>query len=126
MNKKLLLGLGAAAVLYYFFKNKTAVSTGTNALVPITTGGGAFPQTKTVVAPIIVAEQKPFAYPYGFVEGDFLQNPNEQTVYLLHQGKKLPVTYNWWMANAKDSWDLVKIVPVAQYMDIPTGATLDA
>ena len=66
---------------------------------------------------------QPFYQTLGFKEGDFLQSPVEQTVYLLKGGKRLPVTYNWWMKNIND-WSLVKIVPVSQYMDIPVGQTL--
>ena len=65
-----------------------------------------------------------YVYPYGFVEGDFVVNPNEQTVYLLHDGKRLPVTKAWWDANAADSWNKVKQVSAAQLLDIPVGDTL--
>lgn len=123
MNKKLLLGLGAAAVLYYFLKNKTtAVSTGTG--VPITTGGGYLPKiTQPITPTVVVAQQKTVSYPFGFTENEFVQNPAEGTVYMLHQGQKLPITYDWWMQNVND-WSLVNIVPAYQLLDIPTGSTL--
>jgi len=84
---------------------------------------------KSEEAPEAQVATKPAAplYPSGYSELDYVKNPSgDGTVFMLKKGQKLPITYAWWMANAKLDWDKVKDMNAGLLMDIPTGTVLDA
>ena len=79
------------------------------------------PSNTVIVAP---ATTKTYIYPAGLVNGDYVKFGTAADVYLLHNGQKLPITKEWWDANAWDKWDTVKLLPPAVALDIPTGKVL--
>ncbi len=86
-------------------------------------------KSTTEEMPMMPKEVAPKApvYPSGYSENDYVKNPSgDGTVYMLKRGQKLPITYAWWMANAKLDWDSVKMMSAQLLMDIPTGNVLDA
>ena len=90
---------------------------------------GFFAKAQTPLAPVAPVAEKPAAplYPSGYSELDYVKNPSgDGTVFMLKNGQKLPITYAWWMANAKLDWDKVKEMSAGLLMDIPTGTVLDA
>jgi hypothetical protein len=95
---------------------------------PIIPGSPIAPTTKpsvpsntVIVAP---ATTKTYIYPAGLVNGDYVKFGTAADVYLLHNGQKLPITKEWWDANAWDKWDTVKFLAPAVALDIPTGKVL--
>lgn len=123
-NTKIIIaavGLGGLGFFLYkkgLFGNKAATMPNSPIMPTSTT-------TKTsntvVVAP---ATTKTYVYPAGLKEGDYVKFGAEATVYLLHNGQKLPITKAWWDANAWDKWDTVKMNAPADGLDIPTGSVL--
>ena len=61
-------------------------------------------------------------YPAGLKEGDFVKG-TDATTFLLKEGKKLPVTNAWWMANEGD-FSKVIVIQDSVVNLIPTGETL--
>jgi hypothetical protein len=118
-NTKIIIAAVALGGLGYFLYKKGLF--GTKAVAqPIVTPTKIVTTTKTTPPPAPV-------YPAGFSENDYVKNPSgDGTVYMLKRGQKLPITYAWWMANAKLDWDSVKMMSAPLLMDIPTGNTLDA
>jgi len=102
---------GAAAVGVYFiytkFKKKATPATSATT--------NAAPKSQSVKKP---------AYPAGLVEGDYFRIGDYAEVYLLKDGKKLPITYDWWMRYEPNHWDLVKTIQPVDAIDIPTGDVL--
>lgn len=83
--------------------------------------------SETELAPAAPAAPAAPVYPSGYSENDYVRNPSgDGTVFMLKRGQKLPITYAWWMANAKNDWDKVKDMSAPLLMDIPTGTVLDA
>lgn len=127
MNKNLLaIAIGGAAVWYFFLRKKTAPTTMLPAASVITS---SMPMTAPVIAEpekVIVApaSQKVFVYPAGLQEGDYVKFGTDATVYLLHNAQKLPISKQWWDANAWDQWGRVKFAQPANALDIPTGSVL--
>jgi hypothetical protein len=76
---------------------------------------------KVVVVP---ESQKVFVYPAGLQEGDYVKFGTAADVYLLNNGKKLPITKAWWDANAWDQWGRVKFAQPVDGLNIPTGPVL--
>ena len=125
MKKNLLaIALGGAAVWYFFLRKKTAPTTIVKAAVVPT----SLPQVPVIAQPetvIVVPEsQKTFVYPAGLQEGDYVKFGTAADVYLLNNGKKLPITKAWWDANAWDQWGRVKFAQPADGLNIPTGPVL--
>jgi hypothetical protein len=112
-NTKLIIGVvGLGGLGYYLYKK------GFFGKKQATMPNSAIAPTKTTLAP---------TYPSGFSENDYVRNPSgDGTVFMLKRGQKLPITYAWWMANAKNDWDSVKEMSAPLLMDIPTGTVLDA
>jgi hypothetical protein len=112
-NTKLIIGVvGLGGLGYYLYKK------GFFGKKQATMPNSAIDSTKTTLAP---------TYPSGFSENDYVRNPSgDGTVFMLKRGQKLPITYAWWMANAKNDWDSVKEMSAQLLMDIPTGTVLDA
>ena len=113
---KLYLGLAALGLAgFLFWKSKTASKTASKVQAP--------------------------TYPAGLQEGDFVRGPqvprtgliNEglgateskygMAVFLLKQGKKLPVTNEWWEKNGGD-FSKIKTVTDSVLDVIPSGETL--
>jgi hypothetical protein len=66
-------------------------------------------------------------YPGGLLEGDFIREiKGDGTVFLLNNGQKLPLTYNYITKMVPDAWGKVKELDSAIVIKIPTGTTLDA
>lgn len=111
LNTKNIVILGAVAVGGYliytkFIKKATPAAPAANT-----------PANKTAVV------KKP-AYPAGLVEGDYFRIGDYAEVYLLKDGKKLPITYDWWMRYEANNWDSVKTIQPIDGIDIPTGDVL--
>lgn len=127
MNKKVLaIAIGGAAVWYFFLRKRTAPTTMLPAAAVIPT---SIPKTAPVIAEpervVVVPEsQKVFVYPAGLSEGDYVKFGTAADVYLLNNGKKLPITKAWWDANAWDQWGRVKFAQPADGLNIPTGPVL--
>ena len=121
-TKLIIGGIAVAGLGYYLYKKGFfAKKTTTPLETTTTTSTSTTPTPKTTTK--VVAPQ----YPSGYVENDYVRNPSgDGTVYMLHKGQKLPITYAWWMVNAKNDWDKVKDMSAALLMDIPTGNVLDA
>lgn len=117
------IGLGGLGYFLYkkgFFGNAAVAAP----IAPVAPAAPIAPTTTTKpatpVAPI-------YTYPSGYAELDYVRNPSgDGTVFMLKKGQKLPITYAWWMANAKLDWDKVKDMNAGLLMDIPTGTVLDA
>lgn len=125
MNKNLLaIAIGGAAVYYFFLRKKTAPTTmlQTAAVVPTSLPKPAPAVQETVV--VVPESQKTFVYPAGLQEGDYVKFGTAADVYLLNNGKKLPITRAWWEANAWDQWGRVKFAQPADGLNIPTGPVL--
>jgi hypothetical protein len=113
-NTKIVIAIGVAGLAYFLYKKGYFAKANVAEVTPID------------VTPI---EVKPLApvYPSGYVENDYVRNPSgDGTVYMLHKGQKLPITYAWMLANAKNDWGLVKDMSAGLLLDIPTGNVLDA
>jgi hypothetical protein len=108
-NTKIVIAIGIAGLAYFLYKK------------------GYFSKANVAeVTPIGVTPLAP-VYPSGYVENDYVRNPSgDGTVYMLHKGQKLPITYAWMLANAKNDWGLVKDINAGLLLDIPTGNVLDA
>lgn len=108
-TKNILILAGLAGVAFYLYKKKK------NAEI-----------SKDETAAVTKTAKKPAAptYPEGLKEGDYVKGGTEATVYVLKGGKKLPITYDWWIKYAADQWDNVKQLQQWQIMDIPVGETL--
>jgi hypothetical protein len=130
MNKKILaIALGGAAVWYFFLRKKTAPATMLPAasvvkssvpnLAPVVP---VVPVQETVV--VAPEEFKAYVYPAGLQEGDYVKFGTAADVYLLNNGKKLPITKTWWDANAWDQWGRVKFAQPVDGLNIPTGPVL--
>ena len=78
-------------------------------------------QETVVVAP---EEFKAYVYPAGLQEGDYVKFGTAADVYLLNNGKKLPITKAWWDANAWEQWGRVKFAQPVDGLNIPTGPVL--
>ena len=123
MNKKMLLIGGAAALaVYYFFLRKPAgTTTTTTPKVPTTTNVPVKRET-VIVAPSTLTN---FEYPYGLKEGDYVKFGTADPVYLLVNGKRRHISYEWMMANDQGYWDKVKFLQSYQALQIPEGPILD-
>jgi hypothetical protein len=111
LNTKNIVILGAVAVGGYliyskFIKKSTAASNEPNS-----------PANKT-------AALKKSGYPAGLKEGDYIRVGDYAEVYLLKNGKKLPITLDWWNRYAGNNWDAVKTIAPIDGLDIPTGDVL--
>ena len=96
----LLIGAVAIAAYYFLFKKKSTATT---------------PTMKAI---------KPM-FPAGLMEGDYVKFGNNDTVYVLHNGEKLPASAAWWNINVgQDRYEMVKNLPASVGLDIPTGNTL--
>jgi hypothetical protein len=105
-NTKIAIGLAAAVVVgYIVYKSKKPKS------------------TQVVNPPIVVAEDK-VGYPAGLKEGDYILLGTDPTIYLLKDGKKLPITYDWMARYAGDKWDSVIHIDPVDGQKIPVGETL--
>ena len=129
MNKKLIaIALGGVAVYYLFLRKKTATATMLPAAVIPTSIPKTAPLVPVVAEPervVVVPEsQKVFVYPAGLQEGDYVKFGTAADVYLLNNGKKLPITKAWWDANAWDQWGRVKFAQPVDGLNIPTGPVL--
>jgi hypothetical protein len=106
-NTKIAIGLAAAVVVgYIVYKSKKPKST-----------------QVVVNPPIVVAEDK-VGYPAGLKEGDYVRLGSDATVYLLKNGKKLPITYDWMVRYAGDKWGSVMDIDPVDGQKIPVGETL--
>ena len=118
MKKNLLaIALGGVAVYYFFLRKKTATAT----MLPAASVVSSSLPEKVVVVP---ESQKVFVYPAGLQEGDYVKFGTAADVYLLNNGKKLPITEAWWLANAWDQWGRVKFAQPVDGLNIPTGPVL--
>ena len=129
MKKNLLaIALGGVAVYYFFLRKKTATATMLPAAVIPTSIPKTAPLVPVVAEPervVVVPEsQKVFVYPAGLQEGDYVKFGTAADVYLLNNGKKLPITKEWWDANAWDQWGRVKFAQPVDGLNIPTGPVL--
>jgi hypothetical protein len=98
MKKNYLLIGGAALAVWYLFFRKPKLATAT--------------KIKAL-------------FPAGLKEGDYVKFGNDATVYVLHNGEKLPATKAWWDINVgQDRYEMVKNLPASVGLDIPTGNTL--
>ena len=111
LNTKNIVILGAVAVGGYLLYNKF-IKKATTA-----TEAGNTPSFKTG------ALKKPL-YPANLKEGDYIRVGDYAEVYLLKDGKKLPITLEWWNRYAGNNWDAVKTIAPIDGMDIPTGDVL--
>ena len=114
-STKVILGLGVLAVAYVIYKKKIAPSTVS------TVKKAAAPVVEKVTTPDELFKPQ---YPNGLKEGDYILIGSDPTAYLLKDGKRLPITYDWFMRYAADKWDsIIRIEPVVG-LDIPVGDTL--
>lgn len=124
MNKNLIaIALGGVAVYYVFLRKKTAPATMLPAAAVVS---NSLPKTivkeQVVVSP--VAQTKAFVYPYGLKEGDYVKFGTAEQVYLLVNGQKRPITWDWMMANDRLYWDKVQFLESYQAINIPDGPVL--
>jgi hypothetical protein len=106
-STKILVGLALAGVVAYVVYKKKPAS----------------PVVSTVKKSPVDELLKP-QYPSGLKEGDYIKVGDYAEVYLLKNGKKLPITYEWMMRYAVNQWDSVKTIAPIDGMDIPTGEVL--
>jgi LPXTG-motif cell wall-anchored protein len=105
-NTKILLGaLLLGGVGYWYYKKKKG-------------------DTTTNTSEVVVKKVAKKLYPNDLKEGDYILIGSDPTVYLLKDGKKLPITYDWFMQYAKDKWDSIIHIDPIDGMDIPVGDTL--
>jgi hypothetical protein len=119
-NTKIIIAAVGLGGLGYFLYKKGLF--GKSAVMPKELEVSTTPRT-------INTPSKPIAqvYPSGYSEYDYVRNPSgDGTVYMLKKGQKLPLTYNWMIANAIKDWNKVKDMGAGLLMDIPTGTVLDA
>lgn len=110
LNTKNIVILGAVAVGGYLLYNKFIKKASPSAAPSANT-----PKTAAVKKPL---------YPANLQEGDYVKVGDYAEVYLLKDGKKLPITYDWMMRYAVNQWDSVKTIAPIDGMDIPTGDVL--
>jgi hypothetical protein len=122
-NTKLIIGGIAVAGLGYYLYKKGFFAKKPSVAETAQTTTSTTPVVKTTPVAKVVTP----LYPSGYGENDYVRNPSgDGTVFMLHKGQKLPITYAWWMANAKNDWGKVKDISAPLLMDIPTGNVLDA
>lgn len=108
-NTKNIIILGASAVGLYFVYQKFIKKSATTA---------ASQKSQSAAA-----VKKPL-YPAGLQEGDYIKVGDYAEVYLLKNGKKLPITLDWWNRYAGNNWGSVKTIAPIDGLDIPTGDVL--
>ena len=127
MNKKIIaIALGGAAVWYFFLRKKTAPATMLPAAAVVNT---SLPKLTPVIAEpervVVVPEsEKVFVYPAGLQEGDYVKFGTADPVYLLVNGQRRWISYDWMMANDRNYWDKVKFLESYQALSIPEGPML--
>ena len=104
---KIIIGVAALGVAYLIWKKKLSASAKTT----ITPAG-----TTTI--------ETPKGYPAGLKDGDYIRYIGDATIYLLKDGKKLPITYDWMVTYAGDKWGSVIEIEPATGDTIPVGETL--
>jgi len=123
-NTKIIIAAVGLGGLGYFLYKKGLFGK-KQIVAPVIPGSPIAPTSKgsntVVVAP---STTKTYIYPAGLVENDYVKFGTAADVYLLHNGQKLPITKEWWDANAWDKWDTVKFLAPAVALDIPTGKVL--
>ena len=124
MNKKLIaIALGGVAVYYFFLRKKTATATMLPAASVVSNSlPKAIVKEQVIVSPI--AQTKTFVYPFGLQEGDYVKFGTADPVYLLVNGQRRWISYDWMMANDRNYWDKVKFLESYQALSIPEGPML--
>jgi hypothetical protein len=114
MKKNLLaIALGGAAVWYFFLRKKTAPATMLPAAAVIPTQAGQKYVPKYTAT-----------YPAGLKDNMFVKGVKYEEVYLLQNGQKLPVTYDWWILHYGNDFSNVNTIDDAILLSIPVGATI--
>ncbi|MFY7935849.1 MAG: hypothetical protein ACOVOQ_00620 [Flavobacterium sp.] len=126
MSKKIIaIALGGAAVWYFFLRKRTAPAT---MLPAASVVSNSLPKSivkeQVIVSPI--AQTKTFVYPFGLKEGDYVKFGTAEPVYLLVNGQRRWISYDWMMANDRNYWDKVKFLESYQALSIPEGPMLTA
>ena len=126
MNKNLIaIALGGVAVYYFFLRKKTAPATMLpSASVVSNSLPKAIVKEQVIVSP--VTQTKTFVYPFGLQEGDYVKFGTADPVYLLVNGQRRWISYDWMMANDRNYWDKVKFLESYQALSIPEGPMLTA
>jgi hypothetical protein len=128
-NTKLIVAAVGLGGLGYFLYKKGffGQAMATAPVAPIAPAAPVAPTSTTTKTTPAAPAAPVYTYPTGYSELDYVRNPSgDGTVFMLKKGQKLPITYAWWMANAKLDWDKVKDMNAGLLMDIPTGTVLDA
>lgn len=113
MKKNLLaIALGGAAVWYFFLRKKTAPATMVQATVIPTQAGQKYTATYKTT------------YPAGLKDNMWVKGVKYEEVYLLQNGQRLPVTYDWWNLHYGNDWSNVTTIDDAILLSIPVGATI--
>ena len=113
---KIILGLAAIGVVAYLVlkpKKAVVVAAEPTKIVP--------PPPPPTTKPI---DQLITGYPNGLKEGDYIRLNDDATVYLLKNGKKLPITYNCMVTNANDKWNSIIVIDPTSGNTIQVGDTL--
>jgi exo-beta-1,3-glucanase (GH17 family) len=126
MNKNLIaIALGGVAVYYFFLRKKTATATMLPAASVVSNSlPKAIVKEQVIVSP--VTQTKTFVYPFGLQEGDYVKFGTADPVYLLVNGQRRWISYDWMMANDRNYWDKVKFLESYQALSIPEGPMLTA
>ena len=126
MNKNLIaIALGGVAVYYFFLRKKTATATMLPAASVVSNSlPKAIVKEQVIVSP--VTQTKTFVYPFGLQEGDYVKFGTADPVYLLVNGQRRWISYDWMMANDRNYWDKVKFLESYQALSIPEGPMLNA
>jgi hypothetical protein len=109
-TKNIIVYAAAAVGLYFIYTKFIKKATPATSATP-----NAAPKSQAV--------QKP-SYPANLKEGDYIKVGDYAEVYLLKDGKKLPITYDWMMRYASDKWDSIITIQPVDGIDIPTGDVL--
>jgi hypothetical protein len=130
MSKKIIaIALGGAAVWYFFLRKRTAPATMLPAASVVTASLPKTAQSSIVKEQVIVSpvtQTKTFVYPFGLQEGDYVKFGTAEPVYLLVNGQRRWISYDWMMANDRNYWDKVKFLESYQALSIPEGPMLNA
>ena len=124
-STKILVALGLGALAYWYFNKKKATkpTTALKTTEPLPTSDGT--THKYPVGAILSSNQTgnvPTGEKVQLKEGDAIKGIPE-TVYVLKDGEKHPVTGKWWIYNYGEDWsNLIQLSDTTVDL-IPTGAT---